>query len=599
VLGWVTSVLGSSSSTLLPGATRTFNAAAYFIGATTKEQAITQAIAAALALQAATPGPVYVWIPQSMLPYNATLVTFAPTVKVIREGGNPLYWDVLAYGYQLGDQAIGATPAVNAANAGAATASSVGGGTVFFPAGQYWFMSSPTPLTGDLGVTWLGQGRNSTSLVQGAAGVFLCQIGGGTGTGTNRFIVRDLWMGTFANFATGGAINWVTTGYPATPVSEVQILNVKIENSPNPIYFDNVAQFNIRDVQIVQTRAGATVGHLFYLIRSVSGELNNIRMLTTAGTLPGDAVRVDSDCDTLFFARCELVLLGNGASTAAYHVMDSVGSGTHPPRIIQFHQCEGENAQNGWLIDAARGCFIIGGECANNTGAGIQVNGGIGVQIIGVQAFMNQSQGIWVTASAGQGALVQNCVVSNNSQSANNAFDGVTIGASHCRVIGNRVGDIFFTLANKQKCGINFQAGTDFLMVEGNDCSGNLGSGFETPFINSSTGQNNQIAGNGFVATSPAVVAAGLFCNHLGGTIEVELTLTAALLVAALGSPFIGQRFKFTFIQDGTGGRAVTWVGTYKLTWADTGNTLGKRSSVAVVWDGTNFNQDGAQTPYV
>jgi len=537
------------------------------------------------------------WVDESRMPYNANNVTFSTAVKMVRASGNPLYWDMLAYGYQLGDQSVGATPSVNAATAGAKTAASVGGGTVFFPAGQYWFMSSPTALTGDLGVTWLGQGRNSTSLVQGAAGVTICSLGGGTGTATNRFVLRDLWIGTFSNFATGGAINWQTTGYPSTPVSEVQIHNVKIENSPNPLYFDNVAQFNLRDLQIVQTRASATIGHLMYLIRSVSGEINNTRILTTAGTLPGDAERIDSDCDTLLHARCEHVLLGNGASTAGFRVTDSVGAGTHPPRIIQFSHCTAENGQNGFVIEFARGCFLIGGEVANHNAAGVYLNGGIGVQVIGVQAFLNQQEGIRV--AAGSAFLIAENLCSNNSQASNGGYDGITIGSSDGRVINNRSGDVFFTLTNKQKSGINFQSGTDHLAISGNVLHTNLGLAFEQPIINSSTGQNNQMGGNGFVSTSPAAIAAGLDAKHLGGTVEIETTLTGALLVAALGSPFIGQRFKFTFIQDGTGGRAVTWVGTYKLTWSDTGNTLNKRSSIAVVWDGTNFNQDGAQTPYV
>jgi hypothetical protein len=60
-----------------------------------------------------------------------------------------------------------------------------------------------------------------------------------------------------------------------------------------------------------------------------------------------------------------------------------------------------------------------------------------------------------------------------------------------------------------------------------------------------------------------------------------------------------GQRIHFTVIQDGTGGRTLAWNAIYKVSWSDTGNTLNKRSTVAFVFDGTNWNQDGAQTPYV
>jgi hypothetical protein len=79
----------------------------------------------------------------------------------------------------------------------------------------------------------------------------------------------------------------------------------------------------------------------------------------------------------------------------------------------------------------------------------------------------------------------------------------------------------------------------------------------------------------------------------------VQVTLTAARLVGAPTNPATGQRLTFTLVQDGTGGRAVTWNAVFKVSWSDTGNTLNKRSSISFHYDGANWNQDGAQTPYV
>src|SRR5881396_622311 len=59
----------------------------------TTVQKITAAIVAAVAA-----GAKYVWVPQSMLPYDASLVTFNNAVQMLREGGNPAVYDVLAYG---------------------------------------------------------------------------------------------------------------------------------------------------------------------------------------------------------------------------------------------------------------------------------------------------------------------------------------------------------------------------------------------------------------------------------------------------------------------------------------------------------------------
>lgn len=97
-------------------------------------------------------------------------------------------------------------------------------------------------------------------------------------------------------------------------------------------------------------------------------------------------------------------------------------------------------------------------------------------------------------------------------------------------------------------------------------------------------------------ATAEATLVAGVDVSD--GSI-FQTTLTAARLVGAPGSPFDGQRITFTLVQDGTGGRAVTWNAVFKKSWSDTGNTLNTRSSISFIYDGTNWNQDGAQTPYV
>lgn len=79
----------------------------------------------------------------------------------------------------------------------------------------------------------------------------------------------------------------------------------------------------------------------------------------------------------------------------------------------------------------------------------------------------------------------------------------------------------------------------------------------------------------------------------------VAVTLTAARLVGAPLNPTVGQRLTFTFIQGGAGAFAVTWNAVFKKVWSDTGNATGARSSISFVYDGTNWNQDGAQAPYV
>src|SRR6266576_1575415 len=97
----------------LYGTTSTYRADAFTGVGLTKEAQITAAIAAAVA-----DGVFYVFVPQSMLPYNASLVTFNTAVKMICEGSNATYWDLQAYG---GDplNVVDAYPSLVAAAAGA------------------------------------------------------------------------------------------------------------------------------------------------------------------------------------------------------------------------------------------------------------------------------------------------------------------------------------------------------------------------------------------------------------------------------------------------------------------------------------------------
>ena len=81
------------------------------------------------------------------------------------------------------------------------------------------------------------------------------------------------------------------------------------------------------------------------------------------------------------------------------------------------------------------------------------------------------------------------------------------------------------------------------------------------------------------------------------------LTATAGVgATRQIGAPtgmVNGQRILIIFIQDGAGGRALTFNAVFKQAWSDTGNTASKRSSIAFIYDGANWNQDSAQAPYV
>lgn len=78
--------------------------------------------------RAISTGKTIVFIPTSMLPYDATLVTFNDAIRMVREGGDFSVYDVAAYG-AAGDDSTDDTIAIQAA----LDAIPVGGGEVAFP----------------------------------------------------------------------------------------------------------------------------------------------------------------------------------------------------------------------------------------------------------------------------------------------------------------------------------------------------------------------------------------------------------------------------------------------------------------------------------
>ena len=545
----------------------TINAAAY--PGATSEISIQAAIDVATATSAER-----VFVPSSMLPYDGSAITFDPNVQMVREGGVDTQYDILAYGAATGGSDV--TPAVNAAVAAAVAA---GGGVVFSPPGFWYFLTTPTTLAGTLGIIFRGSGRNVTHWVMGAEGVWVFKVG----AAAVRIQILDMWIGTFTNYTTGGGIEAISPGYPSNQISEVIMERVTLQNLPYPFYWDNVTQAGMRDVRYLQTRASATVGDAI--------------AFATAGSFPCDGVRIDSDSDSIFAMRCEMVLMGNGAATAGWRVMDSVSGGNNPPRIIRMTDCTAENGNVGFEVSAARDVRMEGCEAANNLTYGFYVTGGKSVGIVNSQSFLNDQHGIYI--QGGEAVLVEGNTSSNNSQAANATYDGMVIGtALGARVANNRSGDMFFTLANKQRTGLNLTAAADYVWLSGNDLRTNTGLGFEQPILNNSTGANLHSADSAFFAISEAVLVAGKDTESLG-TVYLTVTLTAARVVGLLFTPFKGQRASFTFIQDGTGGWAVTWNAIYKHAWSDTGNTLSKRSTISFVYDGTNWNQDSAQSPYI
>lgn len=113
------------------------------------------------------------------------------------------------------------------------------------------------------------------------------------------------------------------------------------------------------------------------------------------------------------------------------------------------------------------------------------------------------------------------------------------------------------------------------------------------------TGDNNYDVAPSFDTIQTPTFVSPLTIDASAGQIVVVGILTNNITINAPTNPAKGQRLTLQFTQDGTGSRTVTWNAVFKVTWVDTGNTLGKRSAITFFYDGTSWNQMAAQTPYV
>lgn len=140
-------------------ASKTYSAA-WFSGST-KEAQIQAAINAAV-----VDGAVFVWVPQSMLPYNASLVTFNSSVLMLREGGNDRV-DLSAYGASTGNNA---DAALAAALAYLTATGITGPNTLYSPAGNFSFANAYTITTP---IVIVGEGIPNTTWTYTGSATFL------------------------------------------------------------------------------------------------------------------------------------------------------------------------------------------------------------------------------------------------------------------------------------------------------------------------------------------------------------------------------------------------------------------------------------------
>ena len=105
---------------------------------------------------------------------------------------------------------------------------------------------------------------------------------------------------------------------------------------------------------------------------------------------------------------------------------------------------------------------------------------------------------------------------------------------------------------------------------------------------------NNNFSVNNEQGYNPLAYAGTVTPDPYAGS-DIVMTLTGNLVVNAPVNGHRGSKLNFVFIEDGPGGRTVTWNAVYKTNWSP--NTAsGKVNTINFIYDGTSWIQIGSST---
>jgi hypothetical protein len=371
----------------------------------------------------------------------------------------------------------------------AATALSSGGRIMFLPGSLQ--LAGSVILNGRSDLVIEGAGPNlSQVVVNGNYDAF--QV---TGTSA-RVTFRNLWVGSFAARTSGLGFN--VTGTSGQHATDITLDNVVIQNTAQAALSQYVDLMSWRRVKYIQSITSAAIaGSLFRVISSASHDFDRVVVQrTTAGNIASDALTLDSDTDTMLLNHCELLNANRGML-----LQNSIGGSSTGPRLVRATDCFTEAmTSSGVVVTAGRDAQFKGHEAAVNGGSGFDISGGTAVDISdGSLALQNQLHGFYFHGTGVNGASVQGSKASNNSQASHASYDGCRIedNTTHVNATGNRFGDYFFTLTNKQRYGLSIgSVATDYIVAGNNDLNGNATGGLG----NFSSGTHNAIGTGGNVS---------------------------------------------------------------------------------------------------
>jgi hypothetical protein len=560
-----------------------------------------------------------------LLPYAAGSVTFNPGVRMIAEGDTPNnnVWTMRAYGAHA-DNATDDDPSFTAINAAITAAGS----------GIISFMRGTTLLSGAYTMTV------PTSMIGVPGGSYVTS----THTGTYNFLTFNYpQTGHFRAsidglefFGQGPALNGTAFFLGGTSgCSHFTMRNFRISNFGLALTWGNNAAFHLYEEGMilnngqcllfpVATSAGEQIRFLGVSFNNAPTSAQFPAQLQVNETNGGelyflgcsfDDVGFQQAAGSVVFDTCHFELLGNVRKDVAMFIQTG---GFAMFKNLKFFADPVSGITATEMFDCRAGGVTFSGIDAfsNSTISrliklSVSVNATIlgNTQLGGITSLFN-SQSITtgsvaaLSPNVGQVQIFRSTGAYTITQNDNTIFASASGGGVTVQLPGVTTPGQVFTVKKVDSTKnavtvwsggaplIDLDATTKLLSYQGSSITViSDGTNWQT------IGRVENLVSPNVQTPTEAVLVSGVDVST--GSIIIPAALTAARVVGAPLNPTFGQRIVYTLTQDGTGGRAVTWNVIFKgLTWSDTGNALNTRSSIAFIFDGTNWNQDGAQAPY-
>lgn len=295
---------------------------------------------------------------------------------------------------------------------------------------------------------------------------------------------------------------------------------------------------------------------------------------------------------------------GSSAAIADCFVYYNDGVGYYGSYDHKFVNCEtGHAGEQGWYIANSSvrcvGCKAwFSGNITSSLGHGFHVDGistGGTVALVGCEAQDNKANGFFLNSSAG--VVLSGCVADTNNNSTGTGtstsatlYAGYTLtGSSDCVIESCSSVDRFGTVAQASA-----------LLMTGTSLRNRISITHRSPNVaigaivhgSSTSIEGNAIAINNQEGVLSIAYAATITPNPYNGGIMKIGALTGNMTINAPTGSHTGMEIIFLFVQDATGGRALTWNAAY-LTTFQPDTRASSRSVVAFVFDGTSWLQTG------